>query len=107
MLYKYKIVDISLTAAKNGLYNEGYHQSVILRLFQIQNKIVTTSKAYYSNAKTGRKVSDRRGLPWQVSRSNSLMTKFIIFRGKCVFTMPGCLPSKSAVNYHHFVYFKM
>ena len=89
------------------MYNVGYHQSVILRLFQIKNKIVTTSKAYYSNAKTGRKVSDRRGLPSQVSHSTSLMSKFIIFRGKCVFTIPGRLPSKSAVNCHHFVYFKM
>ena len=80
------------------MYNVGNHQSVILRLFQIKNKIVTTSKAYYTNAKTGRKVSDRRGLPSQVSHSTSLMTKFIIFRGKCVFTMPGRLPSKSAVK---------
>ena len=47
--------------------------------------------------KTGRKVSDRRGLPSQVSHSTSLMTKVIKFRGKCVFTMPGNLPSKSAV----------
>ena len=88
------------------MYNVGYHQSVTLRLFQ-KNKMVTTSKAYYSNAKTGRKVYDRRGLPSQGLHSTSLMTKFIIFRGKCVFTMPGRLPLKSAVNFQHFVYFKM
>ena len=64
-------------------------------------------KAYYSNAETGRKVSDRRGLPSQVSHSTFLMTKFIIFGGTCVFTMPCRLPSKSAVNCQHFVYFKM
>ena len=89
------------------MYNVCYHQSVILRLFQIWNKIVTTSKAYYSNAKTGRKVSDHRGLPSQVSHSTFLMTKIIILRDKCVFTMPDLLPSKLAVNCHHFVFFKM
>ena len=61
----------------------------------------------YGDVSVMRNVSDRRGLPSQVSHYTSLMTKFIIFRGKCVFTMPGRLPSKSAAHCHHFVYFKM